>query len=152
MIDYITCKLFFFVLDTLSLLAYLYIIKSNKLFIYFYLTLLFGSCCLLTSIINIYNINVLLSETSNISKTTYLYLIFRSYIYIIEWGQYILFLNILKQNRIKLLVVVICASTIIIHINYIGIEYIEMNIINISQYISPLDLLFRYFWLIIRTK
>lgn len=144
MIDYITCKLFFFVLDALSLLAYLYIIKKNKLFFYFYLTLFFGSFCLLTSIINIRNISNLL----NCSQTTYLYLFLRFYIYIIEWGQYLLFLNILKQNKLKLLVTIMSVSIIVIHLHYIGIEYVEMNMVSIRQYISPIDLLFRYFFII----
>lgn len=151
MIKYTTSKLLFFVLDSVTLLAYLYVIKRSKLFVYFYLALFFGCCCLLTSIVNICNINDFISEVVDVRETSYLYLILRSYIYVIEWGQYLWFLRILKQNKFKLFVVALVISAVVIHAHYIGIEVIEENIISdcnferksMVQYISPFDLMFR---------
>lgn len=142
--QFITIKIFFFLLDFITLNIYLKHINRNctnnsidKILVYYVLTLIFGYMCMLTSCINIISIylSTITKETSN------LYLCFRFYIYIIEWLQYLFFLRTLKSGKIKSLIMIIFASTIIIHLHYIFIEYIEVDLINVDQYISPFDLI-----------
>lgn len=136
MLYFIYLKTFFFTLDFLTFITYLVVIWRYKFIKYFFLTLIFGTSCMLTSVLNII---LIFSFREDDLRFNWLYLLFRTYIYIIEWAQYILFLEILKKNNFKWLVLAILTSSCIIHIHYWLIESYEESILNLQQYISPID-------------
>lgn len=140
MIQFINYKILFFFLDLISLVIYLIIIINNKFYKYFLLTLFFGATCMLTSLINITNIY---SNAININHFNLIYLIARTYIFIIEWLQYLVFLKLIKENKIKKVILTMLFSSIFIHLHYYFIECYEISILGVNQYISPFDLLLK---------
>lgn len=133
---FIFLKTIFFTADLVTLIYYLKLIKSHKELIYFTLTLFFGTCCMLTSCINIFNIITL--QHDHLTLTYALnYIGLRCYIFVIEWAQYLLFLKLLVNKKFIILIFAMLLSTLVIHTHYLFIEYLEENIINASQYVSP---------------
>lgn len=146
MLSFVSIKLFFFLLDMVTLLFYLRLINLYKTHFYFVLVLIFGSSCMVTSYINLLNIGLFQHSYNMINDINLNYIVFRFYIYIIEWGQYLLFLKLIVSKKIRFLIVAMIASTLIIHTHYIYIEYMEESYLNISQYISPFHIAWCYFF------
>jgi len=130
-------------MDLFTLFLYLILVKKNNFNKYFTLTLFFGCACISISLMNIINIY---NNTIIDVKFDLIYLILRSYIYVIEWFQYLMFLKLLKQNKIKLLLFVIIMSSIVIHCHYYAIELYEKTILDTKQYISPFDFILSEFY------
>lgn len=143
--SFIFLKTLFFAADLASLIYYLKLIKSHGELIYFTLTLFFGTCCMLTSCINILTINTLQHDYLTLTST-FNYIGLRSYIFIIEWAQYLLFLKLLVNKKFIILIITMLLSTLVIHAHYLFIEYLEENILNVSQYVSPFHIVWCIFY------
>lgn len=150
MLLFVNIKVFFFLMDLISAICYMRFIIHYSLYKYLILTIILSPLCLATSfcniilIINHINLN-LIPFIDNYYTFCSHYIIIRFCIYLLEWSIYIIFLLAVKQTYkftdIVITMIVLATGAGIIYSNYWWIEFIENDILHITQYISPIELM-----------